>query len=277
MSDAPYEIDLDAYFARIGYEGEADASWESLKALHLAHSLAVPFENLDVLIGRRISLDLADLERKIVTEERGGYCFEQNVLFRAVLEQLGFRTAPLLARVRWNVPPERITAQTHMAIFVECEGEAFMADVGFGGARLSAPLRLDTDEPQVTPHGVFRFTPRETILQLEFQTGAGERLPVYHLSLEPRAEIDLELSNWFTSTHPASHFIPNLVAARLKADGSRVALFNYDMTLRAPDGTSEHRTLLPAQVAGVLSNDFDLPFAWTPEVEAVLPNLPKPV
>ena len=109
--------------------------------------MAVPFENLDVLIGRGVSLKIEDLERKIVAEGRGGYCFEQNSFFRAVLDQLGFLTAPLLARVRWQVAADRITPQTHMAILVECEDDAFMADVGFGGARLRRAVQALAREP----------------------------------------------------------------------------------------------------------------------------------
>ena len=90
-------LDLDAYLARIGYHGPRHASREVLVALHEAHQASIPFENLDILLGREISLELDALQRKLVSGRRGGYCFEQNTLFRAVLEALGFRVTSLAA------------------------------------------------------------------------------------------------------------------------------------------------------------------------------------
>src|SRR5262245_46685487 len=130
---------LDAYLRRIGYRGPRAASPEALAALHEAHVAAVPFENLDILLGRTISLDLDALEAKIVSGRRGGYCFEQNTLFRAVLERLGFRVTSLAARVRGG---DVLRPRTHMLLRVDLDEGPWLADVGFGGDGLVHPLPL---------------------------------------------------------------------------------------------------------------------------------------
>jgi N-hydroxyarylamine O-acetyltransferase len=269
-------LDLDAYFARVGYEGPAEPTLETLRALHLAHPLAIPFENLDILLGRPPSLAPGDLFHKLVTEERGGYCYEQNGLFRAVLDQIGFRTIPLQARVVWNQALDVVVPRTHTVLFVELDDEAWLADVGFGGAMMSAPIRLNTDEPQSTPHGRFRLSPVGQELLLEAQTATDERIPAYLMSLEAQFDADLEVGNWYVATYPKSRFVQNLVASRLLADGGRIALFNRELTRRGADGQADKRVLAPGEVAGVLSNEFDLPFAWSPELEPIFARLPEP-
>ena len=145
-------IDLDAYFSRIGYDGPRDASLETLRELHHLHPQAIPFENLDPLLGRPVKLDPASLQAKLVEGGRGGYCFEHNTLFADVLRQLGFKVQEGTARVRWSVPPGVKTPRTHCLLFVEAEGDDYLADVGFGGNVLTAPLKLSSRDAQKTPH-----------------------------------------------------------------------------------------------------------------------------
>src|SRR5262249_12522387 len=123
-------LNLDAYFARIGYTGERRAAHAVLDAVHLAHATSVPFENLDIFLGRPIRIDLESVQAKLVHARRGGYCFEQNTLFAAVLEQLGFPVTCLAARVRLGA--SRVLPRTHMVLKVEAEGASWLADVGFG-------------------------------------------------------------------------------------------------------------------------------------------------
>src|SRR4051812_2008631 len=105
MSDANAgaAVDLDAYFRRIGYSGSRTPTFEVLAAIHERHVRTIPFENLDILLGRDIRIDLASVSRKLVHDQRGGYCFEQNTLFAGVLRALGFVVRPLIARVRWQL------------------------------------------------------------------------------------------------------------------------------------------------------------------------------
>src|SRR5687767_12540095 len=107
-------IDLDAYFQRINWRGSRDATRATLDGLIEAHMRAIPFENLDVLLGRPIRLDLPAVEEKMVRRRRGGYCFEHGTLFATVLESLGFSLVRLGARVRIDADDPAATARTHM-------------------------------------------------------------------------------------------------------------------------------------------------------------------
>jgi N-hydroxyarylamine O-acetyltransferase len=107
---AETRIDLDAYFERIGYDGERAPTLATLRAIHARHATMIPFENLSPLLRQPVRLDLASLQDKLLHQGRGGYCFEQNLLLRAVLLALGFQVRGLAARVRWNVPDEVVTA-----------------------------------------------------------------------------------------------------------------------------------------------------------------------
>jgi len=148
---AETRIDLDAYFQRIDYDGERTPTLATLRAIHVRHATMIPFENLTPLLRQPVRLDLASLQDKLIHHGRGGYCFEQNLLLRAVLLALGFQVSGLAARVRWNVPDEVITARGHMLLRVALAGQAYLADVGFGGLTLTAPLALIPDREQPTP------------------------------------------------------------------------------------------------------------------------------
>ena len=137
-------LDLDAYLRRIDYGGALEPQLPALQALHLAHATHIPFENLDILLGRPIRLDLESLQAKLVAGGRGGYCFEQNTLFAAALRALGFEVTLLAARVRFGAT--RVLPRTHMVLKVASEGAEWLADVGFGAAGLLLPVRFGDGE-----------------------------------------------------------------------------------------------------------------------------------
>src|SRR4051812_25473808 len=122
---------LDDYVRKIGVEGALEPTLDMLRRLHRAHRETFLFEDLAIQRGGGISLAIADLERKFLDEGAGGYCFEHNTLFAAVLGELGFPVTSLLARVRRG-PPDR-WVRTHMVLRVRIDGEPWLADVGFGG------------------------------------------------------------------------------------------------------------------------------------------------
>lgn len=210
-------FDLSRYFARIGYDGPAAPTLDVLRRLHLLHPQAIPFENLDPLTGARVALDVPAVVAKLVERRRGGYCFEQNKLFHAALSQIGFHVTPLIARVRWQRPADTATAQTHMLLRIDVDGEAWIADVGFGGVTLTAPLRSTPGVRQATPHGVFRLVETELPDEIvcEFETANGWQ-PVYRFSGKPVEWIDYDAANWFTSTFPASLFVHDLISLRVR-------------------------------------------------------------
>jgi N-hydroxyarylamine O-acetyltransferase len=251
-------LDTDAYFARIGYEGKASADLATLSALHALHPAAIVFENLDPLLGRPVPLDLAALQAKLVTGGRGGYCFEQNTLFKAVLEALGFSVTSLAARVLWMVPPGAPpNPRAHMVLKVTLPEGAYLADVGFGGLLASAPLRLLYDVEQPTPAGVLRLVESDGLVTLQAKL-ASHWQDVYRFTLEPQFPIDFEVANWFTSTHPNSRFRNVLMVQRLTPKG-RVSLFNRRLARRFADGRVEEVMLTDArELEQTLKTEFDL-------------------
>jgi N-hydroxyarylamine O-acetyltransferase len=252
-------MDLAAYFTRLGYTGPHTPTLETLRGLQAAHVAAIPFENLDVLLGRGISLEPAALFRKLVHDRRGGYCFEHNSLFRDVLRALGFTVTPLLARVRWQVPPDTKTPLTHMVLRVDLEGCSWLADVGFGGVGATAPLRLGTTEEQPTPHDTRRLLERDgyVVHQLRLNLNWAD---VYQFRLEEPAPMDFEMGNLFSCTHPRAHFRNNLVVTRAQPD-RRVILFNRDFTVRYPDGRTDTRPVADAdELLALLAQHFGLHF-----------------
>ncbi len=195
-------LDLDRYLARIGHDGSRAPTLQTLRALHALHPAAIAFENLDPLMGKPVPLDIRALQRKLVEGGRGGYCFEQNTLFAAALEALGFSVARLAARVQWNRPLTPPGARTHMLLKVELPEGTFLADVGFGLMTLTAPLRAEAGLVQETPHGTFRLAEVGGELQLQALRG-DDWSPVYQAALTPLEAADIEMMNWFTATHPA--------------------------------------------------------------------------
>jgi N-hydroxyarylamine O-acetyltransferase len=249
-------VDLDAYFARIGYSGPAEPSLETLRALQALHPAAIPFENLDALVGRGIDLDPFHIDSKLIRSRRGGYCFEHNNLFERVLTAIGFQTEGLIGRVVWMAAPDApIPPRTHRAVKVILQGEAWLADVGFGGAVLTAPLRWVMDEIQTTPHEPFRLRAvgDEVLLEIQLE----DWTPVYRLARETPAPIDYEVGNWFTSTHPSSKFRQSLMVARTTPE-ARYALLNNRLTIRAPGAPVQRRDLTVDEMGEALDMIFGL-------------------
>ena len=253
------KINLDSYFARVGFAGQRKPSLAVLRSLCALHPVAVPFENLDVIRGLGVRLDLPSVEQKLVSEGRGGYCFEQNALFAAALEGIGFRVTALAARVRWQIPAEVHMPLTHMVLRVDLEGAPWLADVGFGGLTPTAPLRMDVVESQSTPHESFRVVPSGSGYMLQAQL-ANKWSDVYHFTLEPQYPIDYEVANWFTSRYPTSRFILNLIVSRAGKDGERVSLMNRKLVIRRGSEAEKHMVNGPEELLRVLADQFGLHF-----------------
>jgi len=202
-------IDLDAYFARIGYAGERAPTAATLRALHLAHTTHIPFENLDVLLGCPILIDLDAIQKKLVRDRRGGYCFEQNTLFAAALEQLGFQVTRIAGRARHLTT--RVLPRTHMILKVEADNDSWVADVGFGGYGLleAIPLKINEEFQQFAWKYRLRKEDEQWVLQSFLR---GEWRDQYCFTLEAQLPIDYTLGNWFCSTHPESRFVQTLTA-----------------------------------------------------------------
>lgn len=249
--------DLPAYLGRIGLGAAPPATAAGLAALHRAHAGAIPFENLDILLGRAIRLDLPSLEAKLVTARRGGYCFEQNTLFGAALESLGFRATPLAARVRLGGRPD--SARTHMLLCVRADGRDFLCDVGFGGGGPWEPLPLEPSGE--VAQGLWRFRIVEEagarVLQSAGPTGWRD---LYAFTLEPQLPIDYVVANHYTSTHPDSSFTKVPVAQKTSATGA-LALRGSVLQTMTP-GAEIVETPAPEgeELLALLSERFGLAF-----------------
>lgn len=250
-------IDLDAYFERIGYSGPRAPTLDTLNALVHAHIGAIPFENLDVLLGVPIRLEPEAIEDKLVHQRRGGYCFEQNTLLLHVLEQLGYAVRPLSARVRYQRPRDYTPARTHLLVRVEL-AESWLADVGVGAMSPTRALRLAEHGPQPTPHETRRLLRENDRIYHQVLFG-DDWHDVCELTLEEMPVIDRIVGNWYTSAHPDSHFKHRLLVARALPDGARVTLLNRELTVRQRDGRAERRLLgSPAELLPVLDEKFGL-------------------
>jgi N-hydroxyarylamine O-acetyltransferase len=262
-------VDLGAYFERIGYTGPRTATLETLTAIHLQHPLAIPFENLDPLLRRPVNLDAPSLEQKLVRTRRGGYCFEQNLLLSHVLRQLGFQMKGLAARVLWNVAEGVVTPRGHMLLMVHVDGHPYVADVGFGGLTLTAPLRLQVDVEQSTPHEPFRLLASEDAFVLQAKTGSTWR-SLYQFDLQEQFLPDYEVTNWYLSNHPSSHFVTGLIAARPDRD-RRHALRGVELAVHHLNGATEHRTLTTVgELRAALEGMFGLTLPIGAEIDAAL-------
>lgn len=265
-------LDLDAYFARIGYGGARTPTLDTLKALHHAHALSIPFENLDVLAKRPPQLDLASLQRKLVANRRGGYCFEVNALFAAVLRELGFDVTTLIGRVRWMSPEEVDTARSHMLMRVELPEGPYLADVGFGGLTMTGPIRFETDIEQETPHEPRRLLTHEDGFELQAKI-AGDWTPIYRFTLEPHRSTDYEVASWYTATHPSSIFVQFLIAG-LPQEGKWLSLFNREFKIRQLAGGVETRVLDSAdEIAEVLDRHFGVSLSEEDKAVMIEPYL----
>lgn len=266
------DFDLDAYCARIGYDGPRAPTLEVLNALHARQVDAIPFENLTPLLGEPVLLDTAALQAKMVAQRRGGYCFELNGLFKAALEAIGFSVTGLAARVRWMAPPERPDgALNHMAMRVDLDDGPWLADVGFGGHLMAGPIRMTADVEQATPAGVLRLVPHGVSLTLQTELPDGW-FDLYRFRDEAQSAADYEVFSWHTSAHPSSFFRSMLIAERLTPE-RRITLFNTKLTERFADGRVAQRALAgAADLAKALERDFAI--APTASAEAIFARLP---
>jgi N-hydroxyarylamine O-acetyltransferase len=247
-------LNLEAYLARIGLSGRP-----RLADLHRAHVTSIPFENLDPRRGIPVSLDGEDLERKLVQQRRGGYCFEQNLLLKAGLEALGARVEPLLARVRAGAPPGSQRPRTHLVLRVRAEEGDWHADVGFGRGTLLEPIPFGPGGPY--EQAGWRYRVIEEGPQLVLQTAQdGGWVDLYAFLPEPVPFVDIETSNWFTCTYPRSPFVTGLIVSTQRPDGTRVSLSDWEglsFSEETPAGRSV-RAVEPTEIDELIAARFGL-------------------
>jgi len=254
------DLDLDAYFARTGYTGSREPTLATLHALSLHHATTIPFENLDVLLGRGVKLAPTALFQKLVHDRRGGYCFEQNGLLLLVLRALGYRVTPIGARVRWQLPRDVTPARTHLFLRVHLAEGDWLADVGMGSASLTGAIPLEFDRELPTPHEPRRLVREDGRLFHQLWTGTAWT-DCCEFTLDEMHPIDCELANWWTSASPTSHFKTGVTAGRALRDGTRKGIRAGEFTHRRGTEIRERVVITsPEQLLALLAEHFDLHF-----------------
>ncbi|MFO1027806.1 MAG: arylamine N-acetyltransferase [Acetobacteraceae bacterium] len=254
-------LDLQAYLNRIGYRGDLAPTLDTLAGLLRAHMIAIPFEALDVLLGRRIRLDLDSVQAKLVGARRGGYCFEQATLFAAVLEMLGFRIERHIGRVVLMTPLEQ-SPRAHMFVTVDLPEGQFVADPGFGGPGTCEPLPLSG----------------EAVGQHRLGHDGGYRVllngdtPLWYAELDRVYPVDFEMANHCTATHPDSPFLQRIMIGRVTPNG-RIGLMNREATFVEGDSRRSFQLEDRAALRSFLMEHFGIDL---PEVETLrVPLIPE--
>lgn len=261
------QFPLDAYLARLDWTSAARpvADAPTLDALVLAHTMAIPFENLDPLRRKPVAVDSETVAAKLIDARRGGFCFEHGRLFADALRALGYPVRELAARVMWMQPDDALTPQSHMLLDVGTPDGARLVDVGFGGLTVTAGLRWEDGLEQRTPHGAYRLLRRDDYWWLQSQI-AGEWKNLYRVRRIDMHGCDYEASSYFLSTHPQSIFTGNLMLARAGVD-RRWTLFNRDLSEYRADGSVARRTLADGDALIATVQDlFGLPVADQPDL-----------
>jgi N-hydroxyarylamine O-acetyltransferase len=230
-------IDLDAYLERLGLSGRP-----SVDEIHRAHSTSIPFENLDPQRGVAVSLDPGDLQRKLVQERRGGYCFEQNLLLKAALEAIGGWEVDMhLARVRYR-SGGAIHPRSHIVLGIRSQDGHWLADVGYGLGTLFEPLPFAPGQERVQSGWRYRLITEdggETVMQ---RMEDGDWVDIYGFVPEPVPLIDVETSNWWVCTHPRSPFVSGLIVALQGNDGTWVSVNDRSGLLELVERTPTRST-----------------------------------
>lgn len=233
-------MDIQGYLRRINYAGSTDLTAETLRALHVAHLRSVPFENLSIHANEPIVLNDEALFGKIVGRRRGGFCYEANGLFAALLRALGFKVSMLSAEVAREdgsySPPF-----DHMALMVTLE-QPWLADVGFGDSFLE-PLLLDEEREQLQPPDAFRID-RAGDYRIVMRREGNAWKPNYRFTLQPYEYTDFAEMCRYHQTSPESHFTQKRICSRATETG-RITL--SDMRLIETSGGQRHERMLGNQ------------------------------
>jgi N-hydroxyarylamine O-acetyltransferase len=266
-------FDLDAYFARIaGGSGPFGplSTIDDIGALMHAHMAAIPFENLDVLLGRRIRLDLESVAAKLVTARRGGYCFEHGTLFQAALRALGVEATAHAARVLL-VAPKAEAPRTHMFLTVVDAGTTWVLDPGFGGPGPIVPVPLVAGREARHGRDVHRLIRRDGEWVLEAVIN-GVATPLWTSSFDPQFPVDFALANHYVSTFPESPFATRLMIRALTPEG-RVSVMNRDVTMLRHGVVEKHQLADRAALRRLVAGHFGFDM---PEIERLrIPSVPE--
>jgi N-hydroxyarylamine O-acetyltransferase len=247
-------LDTGAYLKRINYSGSIAPTAETLRQLQLAHLLSVPFENLSIHSGEPIVLNDHALFNKIIERRRGGFCYELNGLFAALLRNLGFNVQMLSASVA-NAQGEWGPEFDHMTLVVSLN-ERWLVDVGFGDSFIE-PLLLDSREEQVQGARTFRIDEAgDHLIVMQREQGGGWK-PQYRFNLQPHVYSDYKEMCLYHQTSPESHFTQRRICSRLTPDG-RVTISQVRLITTIGNTKEERELNDESEIAKVLREQFDI-------------------
>lgn len=246
------------YLQRLGYDSPPPPTLQTLWDLQLRHVCTFAFESLSTLLRLPVPIDLPSVEQKVLFDGRGGYCYELNQMFLALLQELGFEARGITGRVVMGGPPDAHNARTHRLSLVTLDGVRYISDVGFGGMVPSSPLQLDIEAIQATAHEPYRLAFDGLGAYTLWAQVGDEWRGLYVFDLQVQADIDYEIGNWYVSTHPQSPFVGQLKVARLAA-GKRHTLNNAQYAVHYLDRPSDKRVIESAdELQQVLGDTFGI-------------------
>ncbi|VVO88344.1 N-hydroxyarylamine O-acetyltransferase [Pseudomonas fluorescens] len=266
---------LAVYLQRLGYDAPPAPTLETLRLLQRRHTGAFAFENLTTLSGEPVLIDLPSVEQKVLLEGRGGYCYELNSLYLALLKELGFDARGISGRVVMGQPEGAWTARTHRLSLVTLGSVRYITDVGFGGMVPTAPLILDSTTEQLTPHEPYRIEQHDDGYTLRANV-AGEWKAMYIFDLQRQEDIDYAVGNWYVSTHPESSFRKQLMVART-GEGWRRTLNNGSFAIHRVGSESERRQVADVdELVALLAREFGIRVPEHAGLKRVLGRLIEP-
>ncbi|MBU1306773.1 MAG: arylamine N-acetyltransferase [Alphaproteobacteria bacterium] len=231
------KVNVNAYFERIGFAGSIAPTLATLEAIHGLHSAAIPFENLDPVMGRPVRLDQASLEQKLLHEKRGGYCFEQNTLLSNILGDLDYTVRSFAARMLWGHPEGGAKMISHMVLVVDIAGAGYLCDVGCSIFRLTAPLKLRDGTEQQIGETLYRLSKNEQMWLLEVKHDE-QWHGLYQFELVEQSEHDIAAINGMVEAEYFNRAL--LFAVREDKDG-RLSLSGNRLSIHRPGQERERR------------------------------------